>query len=198
MPARDGGRRVGGVSVEGATLARLRQTRGSQEALVRWLQRMAPLLLAGFVLAGFGVDPGPGTSGRGLIVSVALAVFPVAVLGRNATTPRPYGPHLVFVVLLAGSALALMWAQPTGPGSAGVLLGALCLARLLPGPTAAPALVVAFMALLGIAAVTGWAATAWSRPAARSGCCATTSCPGRTGWPGWPRGSSRTGASRPG
>jgi signal transduction histidine kinase len=136
------------------TLARLRAVRASQETLVRWLNRAAPLLLTVYVVAGFQVDQRPGLTGRGLVVSIALFAFPAAVLGRNATVPRLRGPHIFFVAGLAASALVLMWFQPNGPGSAGVLLGALCLARLLPGRVAVPGLVVVFLILEMTPAVT--------------------------------------------
>jgi signal transduction histidine kinase len=145
------------TSVEGATaptLDRLRRARGSHESLVRWLQRLAPLLLSIYVAAGFAADPGPGLTGRGLAVSIGLATFPIAVLFRNATVPSLGWTHLVPVAVLLVSSVALMWVQPTGPGSAGVLLAALCIARLLPGRAAVPALVIAFAVLEVIAVIT--------------------------------------------
>jgi hypothetical protein len=137
-------RRVGDVSVDeatGPTLARLRAARASQLRLVRWLNRLAPLLLTVYVVAGFRADQRPGLSGAGLVVSIVLFAFPVAVLGRNATEATPNPTHLTFVTGIAVSSLTLMWFQPNGPGSAGVLLAALCIARLVPVRFAVPGLV---------------------------------------------------------
>jgi signal transduction histidine kinase len=151
-------RRVGDVSVDeatGPTLARLRAARASQLRLVRWLNRLAPLLLTVYVVAGFRADQRPGLSGAGLVVSIVLFAFPVAVLGRNATEATPNPTHLTFVTGIGVSSLTLMWFQPNGPGSAGVLLAALCIARLVPVRFAVPGLVAVFLILEVTPAVTG-------------------------------------------
>jgi signal transduction histidine kinase len=121
---------------------------------VRWLQLLAPLLLVVFVVAAFHARPGPGTAGRGLLVSTAVVAFVVGVMGRNATAGRPGGAHLGFVAVLLVSSVALVWAQPGGPGAVGVLVGVVCLARLLPVRAAVPVLVVAFVVLEVIAGLT--------------------------------------------
>jgi signal transduction histidine kinase len=89
------------------------------------------------------------------VVSIAVGAFVVGVLGRNGTAQRPFSAaHIGFVVVLLASSVALMWAQPNGPGAEGVLLGVLCVARLLPVKAAIPVLVVAFVALEVIAGIT--------------------------------------------
>jgi signal transduction histidine kinase len=146
------------VSVDRATapaLARLRQAREPQEAIVRWLSLLAPLMLIVFVVAAFHVHPGLGLAGRRLVVSVAVAAFVVGVLGRNATAGRLGGAHIGFVVMLLASSVALMWVQPDGPGPEGVLLAILCAARLLPGRAAVPVLVAGFVVVEVIAGLTG-------------------------------------------
>jgi signal transduction histidine kinase len=124
------------VSVDRTTapaLARLRQARWPQEAIVRWLQLLAPLLLIVFV----------------------VAAFVLGVLGRNATAGRPVGPaHVGFVSVLFASSVVLMWAQSNGPGAEAVLLAVVCAVRLLPRRAAVPVLVIAFVVLEVIAGIT--------------------------------------------
>ncbi len=143
------------MSIDRATapaLARLRQARVPQEAIVRWLGLLAPLLLIVLVVAAFHAHPSPGLAGRRLVVSVAVAAFIVGVLGRNATASQLGPVHVGFVAVLLVSSVALMWAQPGGPGAECVLVGLLCAARLLPGRAAVPLLVVSFAVVEVIAA----------------------------------------------
>ena len=145
------------MSVDGATaptLATLRQARGQHEAIVRLLNRIAPALLVVFVVAAFVVHPAPGVTGRGLVISIAVAAFVVSVLGRNGTADRLGRVHIAFVTVLFASSVVLMLLQPDGPGPEGVLLGVLCVARLLPAKVATPALLVAFLTLEVISWVT--------------------------------------------
>jgi signal transduction histidine kinase len=129
------------------TLARLRQARGQHEAIVRWLNRIAPALLIVFVVAAFLVHPSPGLTGRRLAISIAVVGFVVSVLGRNGTSRRLGAVHITFVAVLFASSVVLMVVQPDGPGAEGVLLGILCVARLLPAKVATPLLLVAFLGL---------------------------------------------------
>jgi signal transduction histidine kinase len=145
------------VSIDRATapaLARLRQARVPQEAVVRWLGLLAPLLLIGLVVAVFHAhpSPSPGLAGRRLVVSVAVVAFIVGVLGRNATASRLGPVHVGFVAVLLASSVALMWAQPDGPGAECVLVAVLCAARLLPVRVAVPLLVAGFAVVEVIAA----------------------------------------------
>jgi signal transduction histidine kinase len=136
-------------------VARLRTTRGHQEAIVRSLALLAPLLLGLLVVLAARVGPGFGWSGRGLVVSLGVAVFVIAVLGRNATARHTdRGLHVGFVAALVASAATLMWVQPSGPGAECMLLAILCVARLLPVRIAVPLLVVGFVAVEGIVVLT--------------------------------------------
>ena len=149
--------RIHWVSADHTTapaLARLRQARWPQEAVVQWLNRLAPVLLIVFVLAASRADPGLGLAGRRLVVSVAVVAFVLGVFGRNATARRAGPAQVGFVVILLASSLALIWAEPQGPGAEGVLLGVVCAARLLPRRASVPVLVIAFVVLEVIAGVT--------------------------------------------
>ena len=122
---------------------------------MRWLSVLAPVLLVLFVVAAWFSPPGLGVAGRALVVSVGTVVFVLAVLGRNATASTLGVAHLTCVALIVAASVVMMWVQPDGPGAAGVLLGALCVARLLPGRVAVPLLVVVFVGLEVFEAVTG-------------------------------------------
>jgi signal transduction histidine kinase len=129
-------------------LARLRQTREQHELIVKWLRFLTPALLVTFVVAAAYARPFPGLTGRGLVVSLAVAGFVVGVLARHAAAWRPGRvlQHASIAVVLASS-IVLMWLQPTGPGAEAVLVGALFAVRWLPRRAAAPALLVAFLAV---------------------------------------------------
>ena len=152
------GRIVRRVSVDRATtltLARLRQSRAQQEAAQRWLPLLLGTLLILAVLSGFHARPAPALGGGGLVVSVGLAGLVLGILGARVTFGRPGGVYVVFALALIASSGALMWAQPSGPGAVGVLVGVLLFARRLPG-RAAIALSAAALAILAvIAGITG-------------------------------------------
>src|SRR5581483_260603 len=69
----DGRRTVRRVSMSTPTLETLRASRAQQEAVVRWLRPLGPVVLAVVVWAAFRAHPAPGLTGRPLAVSVALA-----------------------------------------------------------------------------------------------------------------------------
>jgi signal transduction histidine kinase len=148
-----------GWAVNDATataLAGLRRARGQKDATVRTLYLLTPVLLVGFVVPAAFTHPRPGLDGRHLVVSIGVAAFVVGVLGRNATAGRAYSAgHAAFVAVLLGGSVALMAVQPDGPGAAGVLLAALCIARLLPVRAAVPLLVVAFVVLALVGGLDG-------------------------------------------
>jgi signal transduction histidine kinase len=133
-------------------MAQLRRARGQQELAQRWFRWLSPLLLVFFVLLAARGQPGAGTHGRGLVVSVAVAGFVLAGLGANATVLDRRRPlHIAFVVVLLASAIVLICVQPAGPGSGAALVGVLYVARQLPSRLAVP-LVVAASAGLAIVA----------------------------------------------
>jgi signal transduction histidine kinase len=142
------------VSLDGGTtltIATLRQARVEQERVVRWVRLLAPpLLVLLFVLTAFQGHPHPGLSGRGLVVSIALLVLVLNALGLSRTLPRPLGLNLVFVVVLFACSVALMWAQPSGPGSVGVFLAVLIFARRLPGRGWLSLALLAFVVLVAV------------------------------------------------
>jgi signal transduction histidine kinase len=141
-------------------VARLRQARSRQYSAVYWLQLIGPiLLLPVFVWGAWQGTPAPSSSGQGLLVSLAVTGFAVAVVGRNVTSGRNTGRvHRVFVGLLVASSVLLALVQVEGPGPEAVLLASLCLAVLLPVRVAVPLLVTAFALLIAIAWTTdeGW------------------------------------------
>jgi signal transduction histidine kinase len=151
MSRRTSRRSVRKVSADHASapiLARLRQTRKQHELIVRWLSFLAPALLILYVLAAAHARPYPGPTGRGLVVSIAVAAFVLGVLVRNATIWRPGRVlSLASIALVLAGAGVLMWLQPNGPGAEGVLVGVLFAVRWLPGRAAVPALIVAFLAV---------------------------------------------------
>jgi signal transduction histidine kinase len=137
-------------------LDRLRRARVPQEAVMHWLRRLAPLLLVAFAAAALSADPGPGLTGRALLVSLAAIAFPVGVLGGNAAAARPRSiAHLACVGLALAGGLILMVLQPDGPGSVCVLVGVQFMARLLPAPASIPFLVTAFAIIEAVGALAG-------------------------------------------
>lgn len=123
---------------------------------MRWLRMLAPVLLAVFVLTAYRVHPAPGVTGRHLVVSIAVYTFPLGVLGTDALARRPFAPvYIGFVAVTLGAAGLLLSVQPTGPAAAGLLVGAVCAARLLPRTAVIPVLVVVFIVLEVIAGISG-------------------------------------------
>jgi signal transduction histidine kinase len=133
--ARRGGTYIPFVNPDPATtasLAALRQTRSRQEALLRRLRFVGPVVLIGVTVGAIRIHPGPGLDGRGLAISAALAAFAVGGLSALATRDRPGAVHVAsLLVLLAGSA-ALMWLQPDGVAIIGIFTGVFLLSRQLP------------------------------------------------------------------
>jgi hypothetical protein len=125
----------------------------------------------------------PGRTGRGLVVSIAVAAFVLGVLVRNVTVWRPGRilPLTSVAVVLAGSGV-LMWLQPNGPGAEGVLVGVLFAVRWLPERAAVPALIVAFVAVEIIAWPTSRSSAASRCPprsAPSTGCCSSRTASAR-------------------
>jgi len=113
--------------------AGLRTVRAQHRTVVSWVRSISPVLVVVIVATAIHDHPGPGITGRGLVVSLATAGIAVGLSGGLWGAMRP-APRIVAVcggVLLASSA-ALMWAQPAGPGAASALVGFLFVARILP------------------------------------------------------------------
>jgi signal transduction histidine kinase len=137
------------------TLATLRQARAQQKKVQHWLRAGAPALLVVLAFTTFKAHPLPGSSGRGLVVSIALGGFIVGLLGIWATLRRGGVAETVFVAVLVASGVVLMWAQPAGPGSIGVLLGMLVVARRLPGQAGVALSVITLVVLALIDGIGG-------------------------------------------
>jgi len=131
------------------TLAALRASRARQEAVVRWLRPLAPLVMAVVVGAAFSAHPRPGLSARGLAVSIALGAFVLAGTGALAALRRAGAVHIAFVVSLLAASVVLMWVQPAGAGVAGIFVGMSLLVPVASGYRAIPTTVVA-LACLGL------------------------------------------------
>jgi signal transduction histidine kinase len=185
MRRRPGRRNVGQVSVEPAitrTLASLRRTGAQHDAGKRRLLLRFPALLAVFVLAAAcRAHPGPGVTGRGLVVSVAAGGYIVGVAGSlillgGRSTPdtigRPGGTRLAVTVaaLVLASSVALLGAQPRGPGAFGAFAGVLLLARLWPRRIALLVPLRAFAVLAVIVGLSGQGPGGLTVLAALAGC----------------------------
>jgi signal transduction histidine kinase len=137
-------------------LAGLRQARAQHQAVLRWLRGLSPVLILVIVVAAVRVQPGPGITGRGLVVSVAMAGVAAGFGGAVwGTTRRARRRGAAGGAVLIASSAALMWAQPAGPGAASALVGILFLARLLPARIAVTVSAAAFAALTTVAAIIG-------------------------------------------
>ncbi len=135
------------------TLAALRRTRKQQQTVLRWLRPVGPLLICFWVWVSWHVYPGPGLSGRGLVVSVAFGGFLVGALGAHPALRRSDRVPAAFLAVLLVSSAALLWAQPGGAGTVGVVACVLLVARQLPRRLGL-ALVVATFAGLAALAIT--------------------------------------------
>lgn len=155
---------VAQVSVDPAgapDLAGLRRARAQEEAVRRWRIRLAPVFFVVIVVVTFRIIPHPGTTGRGLVVSIALGGFVLAMAGVRATIQRTNLWPVPPIVVLVASSAVLMWAQPDGAGAVGVLLGLLLLARLLPGRVGIALVVTAFVVLTVINLASGKGPSVW-------------------------------------
>ena len=145
----------------GPELAGLRRARAQQERVREGLLWSAPVVLPVIVLVSFRIGPHPGITGQGLVVSVALGGFVLALLGVRGTVRRSDRWHLPPTLALIASSAALMWVQPNGVGAVGVLLGFIFLARRLPGPVGLRLSVAAFVALVVVDSVRSKGPNVW-------------------------------------
>jgi hypothetical protein len=127
----------------------------------------------------YRAHPRLGLTGQGRVVTVALCCFAVGVLGARGTNRSSRLTYIAWALLVGASSVVLMVAQPSGPGSVGVLFGVLMVARRLPGRAGVPLSVAAFLILAVIDAIPGRAPASrcWARLAPSMGC---SCCP--AGW----------------
>lgn len=114
-------------------LAGLRRARAQHRAFLRLLRGLGPVLILAVVIGVVRGHPGPGTSGRGLVVSVAMAAVAASLAASIWSAARRSGRAVAVAgAVMAVSSCALMWAQPAGPGAAAALAGILLAGRVLP------------------------------------------------------------------
>ncbi|MFI5906360.1 sensor histidine kinase [Dactylosporangium sp. NPDC051541] len=128
-------------------LATLDTARARRAAVVRWLQPLAPLVMAVVVWSACTSRPRPALAADGLPVLVALGVFVVAGVGAVVTTTGNAKAHLAFVGVLLAASAGLTWLQPDGAAVAGIFVGISFLAPLLRGHVSIPIAVVALILL---------------------------------------------------
>jgi signal transduction histidine kinase len=153
-------------------VAALRQQQARLRALRRWPLRIGPVLLVGLTaLAAFEdrQGPHPGSSGRGLVLSAALAVLAAAWFGLQATAKRS-GAFIALSGIIIATSAVLLWAQPTGPGSVDVFIGVLLVALLLPVRVAIALAAAVFLLLSLIDQLTGTGAGDMAVMAGFAGC----------------------------
>lgn len=135
--ARAAGRTLFSVTSETASAGPSPAAVGIDPASFRWMRPLAVAAIAVVVTAAFQTDPGPGTRGEHLAVSVAVAAFAV---GTVLAIRLPDGavqllmPLLAAVVVAAGTLVGL---QPNGPGFLGVFPAVSAAALRLPARLAA-------------------------------------------------------------
>lgn len=136
------------------SLEELRAARAQQQLVVRWMRPVGWLLLILFAVYGFHSHPSPGFTGQHLGVSFALAGFLVGGIGSVANRFRPVAVQIPFLSLLVVGSGVLLWLQPGGPGTVGLFVAALLIARLLPGRVRLPLSIAAFAAFALVSALT--------------------------------------------
>jgi len=148
------------------TLASLRHSGAQHDVFQRGLLLRFPALLALFAFVAYLAHPGPGVTGRGLVVSVAVGGYIVGVVALvtlmgGLSTPNTIGRlggtrlALTAAALVLASSIALLCAQPQGPGAAGAFVGVLLLTRLWPGRIAVFAAMCVFVVLEVIVGLRG-------------------------------------------
>ena len=105
-----------------AARARARERRGRQRHLVRPL---GWALIAIVVTTGLNSSPAPGLTGARLGVSLALAVYAVAVAATVAVAwaRRRHAVQLALIGLIGGCGMALAALQPHGPAELAASVG---------------------------------------------------------------------------
>ncbi|MGI5131726.1 sensor histidine kinase [Pseudonocardia sp. CA-107938] len=138
-----------------AALDGLRSSGAHWRTFDRWLRLLAPLLLLPFVGAAAVTVPRPGTSGTGLVVTIAVVAFVVGVLGAEIAAGRGGPAFAVATLAQLAAAAVLTWLQPGGPGVVGLVVAVVYLARLVPSSAAIPLVVTGFAVVVVLAWVTG-------------------------------------------
>jgi signal transduction histidine kinase len=135
--------------------AGLRTARAQHRTVVSWVRGISPVIIVIIVVTAIHDHPGPGITGRGLVVSLATAGIAVGFAGGLWGAMRPVHRMGAICggVLLACSA-ALIWAQPAGPGAASALVAVLFIARILPLRAGVALSVVGLAVLAAIAQIT--------------------------------------------
>lgn len=114
------GRTLFSVTIESAAVGPHPVDMGVVPASFRWLRPLAVAVVAVVVSAAFETDPGPGTHGEHLAVTLAVAAFAAATVAAIRLPDggvRLLTPLLGAVVVAAGTLVGL---QPNGPGFLGV------------------------------------------------------------------------------
>jgi len=111
------------------TVAALRKTRIHRREV---LQRALPVAVIVVVITAQRARPGPGWSGIHLGITLSmLGLVVAAVAGIRFTEPR--FARITVLGLLLASSIALMWLQPNGPGTIGLVLAVAFGTRLVTG-----------------------------------------------------------------
>jgi signal transduction histidine kinase len=137
-------------------IAGLREARAQHQAVRRWLRGLSPVLILVIVAAAVHAQPGPGIEGRGLVVSIAIAGVAAGFAGGTWSAGRAaHRTGAVFGAILLACSIALMWAQPVGPGAASALVGVLFVVRTLPVRVAVAISVAALATFATVAGIIG-------------------------------------------
>jgi signal transduction histidine kinase len=120
------------VSSEGQgvlTVATLRETRIHRQEAVR---RALPVAVIVVVITAQRANPGPGWTGLHLGIALAMLGLTLAAVGSiRLQESRP--ARIALLGLLIASSVALMWLQPNGPGTIGLVLAVAFGTRLVTG-----------------------------------------------------------------
>jgi signal transduction histidine kinase len=142
------------VSSEGQgvlTVATLRKTRIHRQEAVR---RALPVAVIVVVITAQRANPGPGWSGIHLGIALAMLGLIVAALGGIRLQESRSAQIAVLALLLASSG-ALMWLQPNGPGTIGLVLAVALGTRLVSGRLAVALSVAAAASILLLVVLQG-------------------------------------------
>jgi signal transduction histidine kinase len=137
------------------TLASLAQSRARQRAILRVLRPLAIGVVVLVTVVGSRSGPRPGLSGDRLGVLLALLGFAVGIWGVMRGRRSGAVSQAPFLVLLLGSAAALVWLQPHGPGFVGALVAVGVAAMRVHDVVGAAAFLVALVALAAVGTLSG-------------------------------------------